>query len=511
MGRQQTAIKNSMVGLISQVIVLIIQFLTRTIFIQYLGVEMLGISSTFSSILNTLSLTELGFQSAVIYSLYKPLLESKHDQVNEIMNVLKVIYRFIGCFIIVAGVICCPFLKYVLSGTEITKTIYLIFLIQVSNSACTYFLAHKRALFNADGKGYFTQTIDTAANIIFSLLKIVVVIKTSNYIYFITLTTLQTIISNLCVNIAVRKKYSFLRKTKFNFGFFKSIWGNVKNLFVSKIAFYIYSSTDNLIISSVLGPVYVGYLVNYTTITYSIKIFTNSILVPITPIIGNLLAEEKNTEKNEKVFKSYTYIRYVIACATIIPLIVLAQSFICVWVGEQYLLPNVILWLYGFDLYIHLVHTSLCDFINGSGLFKADRNIEIIGAVTNIIVSITLVYAFGVTGVLIGTIASQLVFWICRSIVVYKNCFNNVKNGLTKYWATNAVYLGLFLIICIIMTMVYQRINISSFIVRFIVGGVCCEIIILFSHIIIFGKTDEFKQMKSMITSILNKLLRITK
>lgn len=511
MGRQKIAIKNSMVGLISQFITLIIQFLTRSIFIQYLGVEMLGISSTFSSILNTLSLTELGFQSAVVYSLYNPLVKKEYNRVNEIMNVLKIIYGVIGCFIIVGGIICCPFLNMVLSGVEMSKTIYLIFFIQVSNSASSYLLAYKRALFHADGKGYLTQSIDTASNIIFSLLKIIVVIKTSNYIYFVTLTTLQTIVSNLIVNLSIRKKYSFLKNTKFNVDIFKGIWGNVKNLFVSKIAFYIYSSTDSIIISSILGTVSVGYLVNYTTIINSIKAFTISILRPITPIIGKLLAEESDSEKNEKIFRSYTYIRYMIACVTIIPAIALTQSFICSWVGEKYLLSDIIVWLYGLDLYIHIVHTSLCDFITGSGLFRADRNIEIIGAVSNLLVSLILVYIFGMPGVLVGTVVSQVVFWICRSVVVYKNCFAEVKNGLLKYWTSNVIYISIFMIMSFLLTMLYRICNFGSFFVRFIVCGICFEIIILFIHIIIFGRTEEYKQMKGIVVNILNSIIRIAK
>ena len=84
MSRQQVAIKNSTMGLISQIVTLIFQFWTRSIFVKYLGVELLGISSTFSSILNTLSLAELGFQSAVVYSLYKPLANDNKEKVNEI-------------------------------------------------------------------------------------------------------------------------------------------------------------------------------------------------------------------------------------------------------------------------------------------------------------------------------------------------------------------------------------------------------------------------------------------
>lgn len=505
MSRQDIAIKNSTVGLLSRLITLFFQFWTRRIFVQYLGVEMLGISSTFSSILNTLSLAELGFHSAVVYSLYKPLADNDYDKVNEIINVLKVIYRSIGILFIVTGMICCPFLRFVISGVEISGTVYAIFIIQMLNSACSYFLAYKRSLFHADRRGYITKEIDTGMTIVFSLIKVIVVIKTSNYIAYITLTTLQTIISNVFVHIMSRKNYPYLRRTQFNVGIFKDIWSNVKALFMGKIAGYVYFSTDNLVISSIIGTVSVGYLVNYTTIISSIRSLTESILGPICPIIGHMLAEDSDTVKHEKIFRSYSYIRYVIACVTIIPTIVLLQSFISVWIGKNYLLPVSIVWLCCFDLYIHLVHTSLCDFVNGSGLFKEDKNIEIAGAVTNLVTSIFLAYKIGMVGVLIGTIISQMLFWICRSNLVYKHCFGEVKSGFVKYWSVNLVYALLFFIVSFTMSLVYQKINVDSFVLRFVIGGIGCEVVILITHFIVFGRTEEFKQLESIVLYILKK------
>ena len=505
MGRQQVAIKNSTMGLVSQLVALFFQFWTRSIFVKYLGVELLGISSTFSSVLNTLSLAELGFQSAVVYSLYKPLAENDHDKVNEIMNVLKVIYRSLGIFFLVAGGLCCPFLKYILSGVEISGTIYLIFLLQVLNSACSYFLAYKRSLFHADRRGYVTKGIETGMTIAFSFVKVIVVIKTSNYIAYISLMTLQTIVSNAVVHWMSRKTYPYLRKTRFNRSLFLDIWNHVKSLFAGKIAYYVYSSTDNLVISSIIGTVSVGYLVNYTTILSSIRTLTASILGPISPIIGNMLAEDSNEAQNEKVFRTYTYIRYVIACAVVTPVIVLIQSVISAWIGKNYLLSNRIVWLYSFDLYIHLVHSSLCDFVNASGLFKEDKNIEIAGAVSNLVISIFLAYRMGIAGVLIGTVISQGIFWICRSRLVYTKCFGEVEKGLSKYWLTNIVYFVLFFIESYLMSMVYQRINIDSFILRFIIGGICCEAVTMLTHIVVFGKTDEYKQLKGMVINIVKK------
>lgn len=505
MNRQDLAVKNSTVGLLSQLIILFIQFWTRRIFVQYLGVELLGISSTFSSILNTLSLAELGFQSAVVYSLYKPLSENDCDKVNEIMNVLKVIYRSIGIFFILAGMICCPFLKYVLSGVEVSGIVYLIFFLQMLNSACSYFLAYKRALFHADRRGYITKEIDTGITILISLIKVIVVIKTSNYIAFIVLTTIQTIVCNVFVHVMSRRIYPYLHRTKFNKSIFNEIKSNVGALFAGKIAGYVYSSTDNLVISSIVGTVSVGYLVNYTTIISCIKKLADSIWDPISPIIGHILAEDSDTVKHEKIFRSYTYIRYIIACITVIPAIVLLQSFISIWIGKKYLLPMGIVWLCCMDLYIHFVHSSLCDYIRGSGLFHEDKNIEIVGAIINIITSIILAYRIGMTGVLIGTVLSQMFFWIFRSRIVYKHCFGEVKNGFVKYWFTHFVYGTLFFLMSFILTILYQKIKVDLFILKFLIGGICCETVILVTHFVVFGRTEEFKKLEDIVFNNIRK------
>ena len=268
---------------------------------------------------------------------------------------------------------------------------------------------------------------------------------------------------------------------------------------------YIYSSTDNLVVSSIVGTVSVGYMVNYTTIISSLKTLTNSILNPITPIIGNMLALEKSDEKSESVFRMYTYIRFVIACCIITPIIVLIQSFIEVWIGKNYLLSIAIVWLYGMDLYIHIVHSALCDFINGSGLFKENRNIEIVGAICNVVVSISLAYFIGLEGVLIGTIISQSLFWIGRSIVAYRNCFLTSKGRLLGYWITNIIYIVVFVGICCILTLAYTYIDLSFFPLRFILGGLLCEVSVIVTLCVLFGRTEEHRQTVEIICSIFRK------
>lgn len=504
MDRKSLALRNSSIGLFSQIIAIAFQFITRSVFVKYLGVELLGISSTFSSVLNTLSLAELGFQSAIIYSLYKPLAINDYDTINKIINVLRVIFRCVGIFFIIAGFVCLPLLKYILSEVEINITVYIIFIIQVANSACSYFLAYKRSLLFADRREFITKIVDTTLNVVINIFKIIIVIKTSNYVIYISLTTFQTIVSNLIIHIICGRIYPYLKKTRFDREIFKSIWNNVKNLFLGKLAFYIYSSTDNIVVSALVSTVSVGYMVNYTTIISNLKTLANSVFNPITPIIGNVVATDDNTNA-EKIFNVYTYVRYIIAFVIITPTIVLIQDFIAVWVGKEYLLAQGIVWLYCLDLYIFFVHGPLCDYINTNGLFRDDRNISIIGASCNIIISIFLARIYGIAGVLLGTVISQTIFWILRSFSVYRKVFLDGKKKLLYYWIRNMEYFGVFIVVTILLSVIYTKLTIPNFIVRFVCGGIICEI---FSFVVLqmfFGKTMENIYLKNI---VLKKILK---
>ena len=68
--RTKNAARNMMMGFINKIIVLLLPFVVRTAFIYSLGAEYLGLNSLFSSILSVLSVAELGFSSAVVFSMF---------------------------------------------------------------------------------------------------------------------------------------------------------------------------------------------------------------------------------------------------------------------------------------------------------------------------------------------------------------------------------------------------------------------------------------------------------
>ena len=113
--RTEKTIKNISTSLIYQVINLVTNFILRTVFIRKLGIEILGVNGLFSNILSVLSLADLGINTAMMFSLYKPLAENDINKISAYMSYYKKIYRIIACTIFSLGILVVPFLKYIVN------------------------------------------------------------------------------------------------------------------------------------------------------------------------------------------------------------------------------------------------------------------------------------------------------------------------------------------------------------------------------------------------------------
>ena len=112
--RTKNTVRNIGAGLINQVVSIILPFINRTIILWSLGVEFTGLSGLFSSILSVLGIAELGFNTAIVYSLYRPMSEHDENKICEIVSLFQKIYGIIGTIVLVLGMAIMPFLKYLI-------------------------------------------------------------------------------------------------------------------------------------------------------------------------------------------------------------------------------------------------------------------------------------------------------------------------------------------------------------------------------------------------------------
>ena len=147
-----------------------------------------------------LSLSEMGFQQAVVFCLYKPLNERDCYKINRILTVLKRVYEVIGIIFILGTLVMSPFLKYILKGIIIDKVIILYYFAICMNMVMSYMLSYRRALLYADQREYISKTIDTVTNIVISAVELIAICYYKSFAAYLILQIMQTIISNVIVN-----------------------------------------------------------------------------------------------------------------------------------------------------------------------------------------------------------------------------------------------------------------------------------------------------------------------
>ena len=474
MNRTHKTLRNSAVSMIGQIITILLGFISRKVFIQYLGVELLGLNSTFASLLNTLSLAELGFQQVIVFHLYGVLARGDEEQINALVNIYKLVYRCVGCFFLTAALCCTPFLQYILSDIEATPIVRVYFLIQAATGACTYFLAYKRNILYADQSSYLSGLIDMAVNSAATIASILVAIFTRNYVLFLLVQLAKTYLSNLFVHIACTKKYPYLHTTKIDWPLLRKIAANLKDVVMERIAGYIYSSTDNLLISMFISTIQVGFLNNYTMIFSNVRTLMKSLTNPLVPAIGNMVATD-GEDRQLETFRILEQGYFWLTGLAVVPVYVLSDFFISIYLGEAYVLPRQILFLMCVDMYIHINQDSCLCFLSANGLFRTRRNISIIGAILNLVVSFTLIKPMGMAGILAGTAVSQVYYWIARSVVALRTCLKQSWRMFAHYWMKQAWLLGLIAAAIWISGIITRRLFVGNSIVTFVIEGIVCE------------------------------------
>lgn len=490
MNRKKVAKASAIIGLLSQVIVTVITFFSRKIFLKYLGVELLGLISTLTQILGALALSELGIQTVVIYRLFKPVVDKNENEINQIISFFRNVYKVIAAIIMAGGFVLTPFLRFFLKDVQIdNSSLILVWGLLVLSSSASYILSYNRAIFFADQKEYMIKIIDLFCTIFFTSLKIAIVIYTRNLFLFVAAGLFSNVISNLIIIVLRKKYYPNIAKCRPNSAIRKSIFGDVKNVFSGKIAGYVFNSTDSIVVSSLIGTSLVGCMGNYTTITIALKGIISSIASPIQNIIGNYLAEKKKNSI-ETIFLNYSFIIYLLTLGLFLPTGLLIDDFVSLFYGNQFKLSSGFVICLILSEYSSLMQIPAGALVDASGLYKEEKKFLLISAIINLSVSVIGALTIGLIGVLIGTIIGNLFNWFMRALYAYKKVIESKE--WNKYLFNNIVFLFFFGILFLTFKIVFNKLFLNITIAHFIIKGLLIEIIVVALSFLLFHSRPEF-------------------
>lgn len=426
--RTKTVYINSIVTMITQIIQVLLGFIVRKLFINYLGVEYLGYNSVFSNILQMLNLADMGIGVAITSFLYKPLAQKDDKRIKALMYIYKKIYGIMGIIVLIIGIIISFFLSILIPDATCSHEYLLVlFYINLAATISTYYLAYKRTLLIADQKTYMISVIDTGSYFVMTILQICILLFCPNYILYLVITLAKNVVANIIISFKCNSVYGKIenQRTNIYYNEYKpQILTFVKDVFISRIGAFVYYSTDNIIISIFKGSLLTGYLSNYTLITTQITNVVNQILASIQATFGNFINVNNDKECQKEMTDNYLCVNYCIGNFCFICLFILVQPFIKLVFGQKYMLEITTVVLLSINLMLNILIQLPSQLFMIYKLYRFDRPIIIVSALLNIVISVVLVKPIGIDGVLIGTLLTSLIYLFSRFFVISKYVYN---------------------------------------------------------------------------------------
>ena len=151
MARTKNAFRNTVWGAVYRFIALVGPFAIKTIIIKRIGMEYSGLNTLFNSILTVLNLANLGFSSALVYTMYEAVANENNEAICAMINFFRKIYRIIGFVIMSMGLAVMPFLPR-LVGSECPPgaNLYLMFSLYLAATVLDYIMfGYVNAIFSA--------------------------------------------------------------------------------------------------------------------------------------------------------------------------------------------------------------------------------------------------------------------------------------------------------------------------------------------------------------------------
>lgn len=403
------SLRNAAFGIGNQTVNLVLNFISRYVFIKILGVEFLGINSLFTSVLTILSLADLGLSTAISYSFYKPLAEKNYEKVCQLLGFYKIIYRIIAVSVCIIGLSLTPFLQWIVKSEIPLDKIRIYYLFFLANTVSSYLFVYKSILLSADQRGYISSLISSIVSALKIILQILVVGLWKSYIAYLAVLVICTIANNvLCVHQA-SKIYSFneYKEQELSKEEKRGIFKSVKAVFLYKLSGILINSTDNILISSIVNTVAVGYYTNYNMISTTLQNFVGTFFSSFTASIGNLINKD-SAEKSYNVFNVLQFCSFWLSGIIALDYYFLLNDFITIWLGHDFICEPGLLIAITVNFYLSIILQPLWSYREATGLFMKIQNIMFGCAIVNLVVSCILGLLYGTTGIIIASAIARV-------------------------------------------------------------------------------------------------------
>jgi O-antigen/teichoic acid export membrane protein len=497
--------RNIIVGEADKFIGILLPFIVRTMIIHFMAAEYLGLMGLFYSIVQMLNLAELGFGTAIVYSMYKPIAENDVAKINALLRFYARVYFVVGIIVAAVGLGIMFFLPQLITGDVPENiNIYLLYLIFLGNTCINFFVfPNKKALMTAYQRDDLIGKMHIITQLCMYALQMVSVYMARDfYLYALTIPVSSFAFNVLCARQTKKYYPQYHEEGELSGEEYREIKKQVAGLMVRKVATLSRNAFDSMFISAFLGLEITAVYGNYYYVMDAVVIILAVVKTSMAGGVGNSIAME-TVDKNLRDMKTINFLYMCLSTWCAVCLLCLYQPFMKLWVGEDMMFPAGIAVIFSVYFYVLKTADIRTLYSEAVGVWWQARYLSVAEAVSNLLMNYLFIRYMGVYGIILATLISYLIFnFIGGAVILFRYYF--VCGGFLDYIVSNLRYAAVAGVVGALSYMVVSRISISGW-GGLIIKGVVCAVLAFGLLLLIYCRTKDFKEGMTYIRKILKK------
>ncbi len=514
--RSKKVLINSLFGMAGYALLMISNFITRSVFVSQLGLSMAGVDTTFKNFLQVLSLAELGLSTGLLYKLYKPIEERDNHAIKQILNFYKQAYKVIAAVFMGGALVLAFAVNFFVEDTGRSPLyISVLFLLYAGDTVASYLFANRKALIVADQNNYIVNRNDAFISLITLISQVSLLYLTRSFIVYAVVKIVCRLIGASLIGHKFKKMYPHIAADRSRDTITgeekRSLIKNMSAMLCHRVGGVSVTATGSAIISKFLGTVAAGVYGNYTIITTALSQLAVQVFNGITASFGNIIT----VESRETVYKRFNllyFFNYLIFSFFTVSVGVIVQPFMRLWMGgaPDSLLPDRTVVLLLCYFYVYGIRRVVLMAKDSAGLYRQDQWFAVGEAVLNIVMSVVLAWRMrSIDGIILANLLSMLIvpLWT-QPYLVYKHVLGRcVIAYYVRYVLYFAMTAGLFLLTAFLADTVMGFVHVytANVLVELAVRAVLCAVVPNLLNLLVFFRTAEMRDMRALFRGVLKR------
>ena len=490
--RTEKAFKNVVVSLGSYLLLLLLAIFVRRLLLTNVDVELVAYDGLLSNIFALIATADLGAGGLFTYRMYEAFAQQNQRRIQELLNMYRTLFQMLGFFVLAICAVLYFLLPVIFAG-KVQQWGYfrLMYLLYSASAVLSYFFVYWRILLASAQVEYQAVRIETAMQSISAISKLIVLTVVGSYFCYLLVTTVISILTPVFVAFRSKREFAWVQRQDISYADMKKegFFPELRQLMVVKFANTVNNSTDGILITLLVQVRDVALYGNYILIGSNLCNLITKLIVPLRASIADkVYSEGKNA--SWELYRMIDLFCWFLSSVCFVGYITVFQRAIAVFFGAEFLLPSSFVMAYALNTYIGFRSQATVAFRECFGEYGVERIYSVLGMIVNLGCSVLLSLKFGITGIMLGTVAASLCLWHNRIVIVDKRFFGR---SLLKTWGRE----GGFLLLAFAELFAASCITV---LIPDTVWGMllcCCVAVVVPSviNLLLFFRAKEFHQM----------------